>query len=73
MFFVVISLAGSIVREKSSGSFIRLKTLPTNYFIGSALKTNNLSYRHFFTGGSDICHWYLSFPFNKPAWVTSPA
>ena len=34
MFFVVISLAGSIVREKSSGSFIRLKTLPTNYFIG---------------------------------------
>ena len=33
MFFVVMSLAGSIVREKLSGSFIRLKTLPTNYFI----------------------------------------
>ena len=33
MFFVVISLGGSIVREKLSGSFIRLKTLPTNYFI----------------------------------------
>ena len=33
MFFVVMSLGSSIVREKLSGSFIRLKTLPTNYFI----------------------------------------
>lgn len=33
MFFVVMSLGGSIVREKLSGSFIRLRTLPTNYFI----------------------------------------
>lgn len=33
MFFVVISLGGSIVREKLSGSFIRLKTLPTNYVL----------------------------------------
>jgi ABC-2 type transport system permease protein len=33
MFFVVLSLGSSIVREKSSGSFIRLKTLPTNYSI----------------------------------------
>ncbi len=31
MFFIVISLGGSIVREKSSGSFIRLKTLPASY------------------------------------------
>lgn len=31
MFFVVISLGSSIVREKSSGSFLRLKTLPTNF------------------------------------------
>lgn len=33
MFFVVMSLGSSIVREKLSGSFIRLRTLPTNYFI----------------------------------------
>lgn len=42
MFFVVISLGGSIVREKLSGSFIRLKTLPTNYFI--ALLSKQLTY-----------------------------
>lgn len=29
MFFVVISLGASIVREKTSGSFLRLKTMPT--------------------------------------------
>jgi ABC-2 type transport system permease protein len=34
MFFVIMSLSGSVVREKVSGSFIRLKTLPTNYAIG---------------------------------------
>jgi len=34
MFFVVVSLGGSIVREKTSGSYIRLKTLPTNYLVG---------------------------------------
>ena len=33
MFFIVISLGGSVVREKQSGSFIRLKTLPTTYFV----------------------------------------
>jgi ABC-2 type transport system permease protein len=33
MFFVVISLGSNIVREKLNGSFIRLKTLPTNYLI----------------------------------------
>ncbi len=33
MFFIVISLGGSIVREKLSGSFLRLKTLPSSYFI----------------------------------------
>ena len=42
MFFVVISLGGSIVREKLSGSFIRLKTLPTNYFI--ALLSKQITY-----------------------------
>jgi ABC-2 type transport system permease protein len=31
MFFIVISLGGSIVKEKNSGSFIRLKTLPSSY------------------------------------------
>jgi ABC-2 type transport system permease protein len=42
MFFVVMSLAGSIVREKLTGSFIRLKTLPTNYFI--ALLSKQVTY-----------------------------
>src|SRR5450432_2495983 len=31
MFFIVISLGGAVVREKNSGSFIRLKTLPASY------------------------------------------
>jgi len=30
MFFIVISLGSSIVREKTSGSFMRLRTLPTS-------------------------------------------
>lgn len=34
MFFVIMSLGGSVIREKTSGSFIRLKTLPTNYTVG---------------------------------------
>ncbi|HEV3326220.1 MAG TPA: ABC transporter permease [Puia sp.] len=33
MFFVVVSLGSGIVREKLNGSSIRLKTLPTNYFV----------------------------------------
>ena len=33
MFFVIMSLGGSIVREKVSGSSIRLKTLPTHYIL----------------------------------------
>jgi ABC-2 type transport system permease protein len=33
MFFIVLSLSGSIVREKLNGSFIRLRTLPTNYIL----------------------------------------
>ncbi len=42
MFFVVMSLGSSIVREKASGSFIRLKTLPTNYFV--ALLSKQITY-----------------------------
>ncbi len=42
MFFVVISLGGSVVREKINGSFIRLKTLPTNYLV--ALISKQLTY-----------------------------
>jgi len=38
MFFVIMSLGGSVVREKVSGSFIRLKTLPTNYIVGMLSK-----------------------------------
>jgi len=33
MFFIVVSLGGGIVREKLSGSFIRLKTLPTSFLL----------------------------------------
>ena len=42
MFFVVISLGSSVVREKLSGSFIRLKTLPTNYLL--ALLSKQITY-----------------------------
>ncbi len=42
MFFIVISLGGSVVREKLNGSFIRLKTLPTNYLV--ALISKQLTY-----------------------------
>lgn len=38
MFFMVISLGSNIVREKLGGSFIRLKTLPTNYLTGLVAK-----------------------------------
>ena len=31
MFFIVISLGGAVVKEKNSGSFIRLKTMPASY------------------------------------------
>lgn len=42
MFFVVMSLGSSMVREKLSGSFIRLKTLPTSYF--TALLSKQITY-----------------------------
>ena len=42
MFFVVMSLGGSVVREKLNGSFIRLKTLPTSYII--ALLSKQITY-----------------------------
>ena len=38
MFFMVISLGTNIVREKNSGSFIRLKILPTNFLLGMVSK-----------------------------------
>ncbi|MEI7597333.1 MAG: ABC transporter permease [Bacteroidota bacterium] len=38
MFFTVVSLGGNLVKEKLSGSFIRLKLLPTNYFFGLLAK-----------------------------------
>lgn len=42
MFFVVISLGSSVVREKLNGSFVRLKTLPTNYF--TSLLSKQITY-----------------------------
>lgn len=42
MFFVVVSLGSGIVREKLNGSFIRLKTLPTNYFV--AILSKQITY-----------------------------
>jgi len=42
MFFVVISLGSSIVREKLNGSFTRLRTLPTNFLV--ALLSKQIAY-----------------------------
>ncbi len=42
MFFIVISLGSNVVREKLNGSFVRLKTLPTNYII--ALLSKQITY-----------------------------
>lgn len=42
MFFIVISLGSSIVREKQSGSFTRLRTLPTNFAV--ALLSKQITY-----------------------------
>ena len=42
MFFVIMSLGVSVVREKISGSFIRLKTLPTNYVV--AILSKQITY-----------------------------
>ncbi|MBC8033790.1 MAG: ABC transporter permease [Chitinophagaceae bacterium] len=42
MFFVVISLGSSVVREKLNGSFVRLKTLPTSYLV--ALVSKQVTY-----------------------------
>ena len=33
MFFIVISLGSSVVKEKLNGSFLRLKTLPSSYLL----------------------------------------
>jgi ABC-2 type transport system permease protein len=38
MFFIVVTLSSNVVKEKLSGSFVRLKTLPTNYIIALAAK-----------------------------------
>ncbi len=42
MFFIVISLGSSVVREKLNGSFVRLKTLPTSYIV--ALLSKQITY-----------------------------
>ncbi|HEY8781740.1 MAG TPA: ABC transporter permease [Mucilaginibacter sp.] len=42
MFFVIMSLGGGVVKEKVSGSFIRLKTLPTNYVV--AILSKQITY-----------------------------
>ncbi|MBX3255942.1 MAG: ABC transporter permease [Chitinophagaceae bacterium] len=42
MFFIVISLGSSVVREKISGSIIRLRTLPTHF--GIALISKQITY-----------------------------
>lgn len=42
MFFIVTSLGSNLVKEKLSGSFIRLKTLPTNYIV--ALLSKQITY-----------------------------
>ncbi|MES2620440.1 MAG: ABC transporter permease [Bacteroidota bacterium] len=38
MFFIVVSLSSNVVKEKISGSFIRLKTLPTSFILNLSAK-----------------------------------
>lgn len=38
MFFMVVSLASNIVKEKNNGSFVRLKTMPTSILVSLASK-----------------------------------
>ncbi len=38
MFFMVVSLASNIVKEKNNGSFVRLKTMPTSILIALSSK-----------------------------------
>ena len=38
MFFIVVSLSSNVVKEKISGSFIRLKTLPTSFILNLGAK-----------------------------------
>lgn len=38
MFFIVVSLSTNVVKEKVSGSFIRLKTLPTSFVLNLLAK-----------------------------------
>lgn len=42
MFFIVISLGSSIVKEKTNGSFLRLKTMPTS--ISLAMVSKQITY-----------------------------
>jgi ABC-2 type transport system permease protein len=42
MFFIVASLGSNVVKEKQSGSFVRLKTLPTNFLV--ALFSKKITY-----------------------------
>jgi ABC-2 type transport system permease protein len=42
MFFIVISLGSSVVREKTSGSFVRLRTMPTHF--STALISKQITY-----------------------------
>lgn len=42
MFFIVVSLGSSVVREKLSGSIIRLRTLPTHF--GLSLLSKEIAY-----------------------------
>jgi ABC-2 type transport system permease protein len=42
MFFIVISLGANVVREKLSGSFLRLRTMPTNFAL--ALLSKQITY-----------------------------
>ena len=42
MFFIVISVGGNIVREKTSGSFIRMRTMPTSFWL--ALVSKQITY-----------------------------
>lgn len=42
MFFIVTSLGSNVVKEKLSGSFVRMKTMPTSYLV--ALASQQITY-----------------------------
>ena len=63
MFFVVISLAGSIVPEKLSGSFYTFKNLTYQLFYSLTIQTGNLFNSYFIASLGYFRNRYLGIPY----------